>query len=215
MSKANRKDSGGGKPPTDRIRRGELCAIGISFVCMLFTGAVAVYARMQARELREQRNEMQEQLELDQRAWVSVKGIELVKAQPGDSGRVRVHFTNSGKTPATQVRTSCMVQLAANERALWKSSLGDNPTVIAPGGDVFCSVTLKASTNPATLKALKAGALQQYVYGVVSYRDIFGKDHWISYCQQRVFADPSDWVYCVRGNGTGEGRPASPWGISH
>lgn len=148
---------------------------------------------------------------LDQRAWIGVDNITGIPTK-GSLFNITVTIKNTGKTPAKNVHP-------------WKRDEGHLriPNVKAQCRDGLVSGTLKSTgfLNPGgvfflTLNpshgvplrqelrdVLKPGELL-YVYGCITYDDVFDLPHWLTYCS---FWDENTQGYdpCEKYNDTGDG----------
>lgn len=156
----------------------------------------------------------QDQMRLDQRAWVVLRGIGPGPTldQPWNLNAV---FTNTGKTPAKNVEWSCVNEYAKDESSLkrWRLPYA-NPTLLAPNDQKMCilhPVTTPKVTQPV-LDVLKSSQVQLFVYGSVVYLDVFGQWHWLTFCQ-KLQPEGQAWDGCTKGDDTGDGRyPPPPFG---
>jgi hypothetical protein len=156
----------------------------------------------------------QNALRLDQRAWVVVRSVgpkpEVDKEWP-----LYVEFTNTGKTPARNGRVVCMETVITPPKTeddlVWKPEKMSGPTLIAPNSDQFCHMNpiggqANQKVNKADIEAMSNRAIVIYVNGLVSYEDVFGKKHWLTYCRSMA-PDGDNWNDCKKGNDTGDGEP--------
>jgi hypothetical protein len=148
----------------------------------------------------------------DQRAWIVLRGIEGIPIldQPWP---LKVYFANSGKTPAKHVRVDCHVTPAKIESEIDFSKVGAHarPTMIAPNDPTtYCPL------NPLTIAKVNQDVLDffsnkkaiLFAYGSVTYEDIFGKEHWLTFCRS-MEADGKAWDSCETHNDTGDGKRPS------
>jgi hypothetical protein len=149
---------------------------------------------------------------LDQRAWVVVKGIEGVP-QLDQPWELHVIFTNTGKTPAKNVRMACSSENGPrlNEFLFKRVPLGKAQTMIVPNQEPFCFLAFTTPTYPKitkdTLDRFANNTLIVSVFGVLSYDDIFGHSHWLTFCRI-MHPDGKAWDDCEKGgNDTGDGNP--------
>jgi hypothetical protein len=154
----------------------------------------------------------QDAMRLDQRAWVILRGIEgdLKFNQPW---LLSVYFTNTGRTPAKNVRLFCRAVPVVSETEVdftWSASGTEHPTLIAPNdANSFCGLT------PLTIPTVTQEVLDifstrkkiEVVYGTVVYDDIFRKQHWLTFCRS-MHPDGKEWDACASHNDTGDGKPS-------
>lgn len=146
---------------------------------------------------------------LDQRAWVVLKGV-AGKPTLNKPLTLRVYFTNTGRTPARDVRVSCAVSAGTGEMppTLEGRPYG-NPNFLAPNALIFSSLRDSAKVSQSALDALSKGAVTLFVYGSALYDDVFGRTHWLTFCEF-LTPDASSWDPCKRYNDTGNGdKPPS------
>jgi hypothetical protein len=145
---------------------------------------------------------------LDQRAWIVVKGIEGVP-QLDQPWELHEWFTNTGKTPAKNVKLSCNIIPVANvDDITFKqlAALPEQPTLIAPNAQSYCLLQpMKVpKVTQDILDALKQKPLVSY--GSVTYEDVFHGKHWLTYCEI-MNTDGKSWNDCKSHNDTGDGEP--------
>jgi hypothetical protein len=138
----------------------------------------------------------QEQFRLDQRAWVGViertppafqDGTRHFFVKEGERCTLGVMIKNSGKTPAIHFKSKQMMHsLPANvpfTPHYTIPTVDQSLSVIQPGMTAVLSAL--PSDVPVTrehIKMLGNGQLILYVYGEMTYEDIFGKKHNTTYC---------------------------------
>jgi len=148
---------------------------------------------------------------LDQRAWVVVKGVDGIP-QLDQPWELHIVFTNTGRTPAKDVRMSCNTEnrQKLSDFLFKKAPLGNQPTLIVPNQEPFCTLTLTTPVTPKItqdiLNRLTAKTLIVSVFGTATYDDIFGHRHWLTFCRI-MHPDGKAWDDCEKGNDTGDGKP--------
>jgi hypothetical protein len=139
---------------------------------------------------------------LDQRAWVSA--MEVVGTPTiGSPLEIQVNIQNFGKTFAYELKTVGAVY--EQKRGILSSfgSLGsDQPpydaeiekvggtgdgsrSLLPPTGSSSISLRVPLRKEPVDeeyLSRIKAGTIKIYVFGKLTYRDVFGEPHWLTYC---------------------------------
>ena len=125
-----------------------------------------------------------EQNRLDQRAWLGVEAIDGVP-QVSHPFNITIYFKNTGKTPA--VDSSFLVQQEPVKK-------GQLPTFVYRKQAVSSGITepqatyhsvLTASPSDLTqtdVDALKSGSITIYVFGKITYNDVFGRGHRLTFC---------------------------------
>lgn len=156
-----------------------------------------------------------DQFHLDQRAWVVVKDP-VARIELDQPGEVSVSFTNTGKTPAKNLRLSCnhIIRLSEDVPVAKGIDLGP-PGMLVPNGYAFCGpIQLRllpsgTKVTPPHLETVKRKEAFIFLYGSVTYEDVFSGHHWMTFCFV-LNPDASSWHTCNGHNDTGDGdRPPS------
>lgn len=127
-------------------------------------------------------HEMQRERILDQRAWVAP--FEMITESEDsivtNSTVIFLKFRNTGKTPALNVSEVHHSSMNLNDIPTNKPVIPPATFLLAPDG-VFW---IKTERFPNQLiAAIKNGWAQpMYVYGEITYDDIFGNHHWTEFC---------------------------------
>jgi hypothetical protein len=123
---------------------------------------------------------------LDQRAWIGITGISG-KLEVGKPTVITIYFKNTGKTPAKKTTVAIVGETLdekaspnfAHEQTVVKESRG----LSTPQQDFVVSVNMtEGPLSDVAFKDVISGKVRVYVHGIVEYKDIFGRDHWITYC---------------------------------
>jgi hypothetical protein len=133
----------------------------------------------------------------------------------GETYSMSVNFRNSGKTPATNVLVNTVVDpiiLPDEPNFSYREDPIARVGMIAPNGANFAplhpiksrSTGKDAPLTPELLDALKHDAVRLYVHGYVSYADIFGSCHWVTFCYYLTAPNLSSFSVCPDHNDTGE-----------
>jgi hypothetical protein len=121
----------------------------------------------------------------EQRAWISVRLINLDKMNEGSPLQITVGITNTGKTPAFSITYRDLLVMSPFPIDTSK------PTYIVPaqhGTTIFPNATfpwpLYSSSNLSAeqVRAIKAHTLFIYVFGEFKYKDIFNRPHLTKFC---------------------------------
>lgn len=147
------------------------------------------------------------QSQLDERAWIVLKGI-AHKPELGKPWNLEVIFSNTGKTPARFVKESCnLVSMAGAVDAprTFKLFPYGSASFVAPGSQHFCVLAASHGITKADLAAIRDRKFTVFVYGAVLYEDVFGDHHWLTFCQ-KARSDLLGWNPCESHNDTGDGR---------
>ena len=148
-----------------------------------------------------------QQFHLDQRAWI---GIEDIRSNPsfptvGDPLEAVVVFHNSGKTAAERLEGCTVgdpVKRGESPNFSYARDSHFAAGLVSPGTDHHVRLGLTRSISKGTpapltqelLDAINAGDLKIYIHGRISYNDIFGAHHWMTFC---YFWDPETRAYAV------------------
>jgi hypothetical protein len=141
------------------------------------------YEMLKATKAAEgQISEIQEDRNLDERAWVTESHVGIEQSQIGDSVYFKLTYENTGRTPALNVES--MIGATTSRTNINEQDKFPDPPlnagIVRPGGSGFCF------TDPipiANVQSIYKGS-SSYVYGTIWYDDIFGKHHWSQYCLQ-------------------------------
>jgi hypothetical protein len=198
--------------PQERIRRRtfELEAVGL-FVLVLytvFTGFMSCSNKKAADAAASGARTADRTMRLDQRAWIAVTAVNGTKPELNKKFTYSVHFVDTGKTPASNVVIHPGDEMLPQGK-LPNFSAGTEPAVrlgvLSPGsertydnGPVPPTRKIQTMTKE-DLAALKAVTLS--VHGKITYDDIFGRHHWITYCVY-LRDDWSGYSFCSENNDT-------------
>ena len=138
-------------------------------------------------ELNAQQISLQrEAMRLERRAWVAAQGIVNPTIESGKPLSFTVPISNSGATPGhiAQVRVQTRT-LAADAAfvASYDPTESGSAMVIQPGMNVG---VIRSGTQTLTqehIAVLKSGSVRVYVFGEITYRDIFSRSHRTTFCQ--------------------------------
>ena len=135
---------------------------------------------------------------LDQRAWVAATVMTMTgKPEVDKSFTVDVLVRNSGKTFAKKVT------IRTHIRAVPKGSepdfKGENMTpasvaLLPPSGEYISATTSDQALSQGSIDQVKSGDTVVFVFGEITYDDIFGCPHWTKFCS---VLKPVDWAYTV------------------
>jgi len=150
------------------------CTVAIAII----TGFYTHYASEQVAQMKVVVKNANNQLRLEQRAWVAPFNISSEAI--GNKTIFKVLFKNTGKTPALNVtawinRTDRLDQITSID-----------PYSLEPGFILIQEGVGNTSTSDSPIEARDVEAikhgLQIYVYGTIRYQDIFGEGHWTQFC---------------------------------
>jgi hypothetical protein len=150
----------------------------------------------------------QESLRLDQRAWVGIKDWGPPNFDFATFGEISLRISNSGRTPALDVRSRVYNQVSRSEVP---PPPEDYDTNIPPGAPRNTSLML---INPGQVIEISGRALgasskagledlrqqRQFVFfrALILYKDIFGQEHTTTYCAV-LQPDLRSFVLCGEG----------------
>jgi hypothetical protein len=165
----------------------------------LNTRAQLAIAQRQADAAQQGVKVIQQQMLLDQRAWLGIKDITLSHPLAiGHDIDFGVNAFNTGKTPALHV---VLVQLSIgmNETRPDVIVTRADQSVVAPNSN---EVFYGSSRNPSNnlVEALAAGTAKVYLRGQINYRDIFNRPHKTLFCAYYPTGGTSLNFYNCRGN---------------
>jgi hypothetical protein len=132
-------------------------------------------------------HEMHHSLLVDQRAWVGVVSADPPDLKPKPDFFVTLHVTNSGHTPALNFHSETVLHsLTKDERfePVYDATV-ETPSrgVIQPGEVIFLQSIRWPITQPQ-IDWVKSGQYILYVYGRMSYDDIFHATHHTTFCKE-------------------------------
>jgi hypothetical protein len=134
----------------------------------------------------------------DQRAWIAVAQKSGITIGVNIAPTVSLGFTNTGKTPATNIAGNFYVEVVPNGQNPQFEATTMHTTVVqgvilpnapqeiqASRRRLAADTTDQGESDPLTnveKSALDDGKAWIAVHGTVSYRDIFHVRHWIKFC---------------------------------
>jgi hypothetical protein len=151
------------------------------------TRAQLQIAQKQAQAAQDSVAILQEQMRLDQRAWIGptneVKSIFMA----GQRGLFSVVLKNSGKTPALHLHNlahSKTLDKGENIEFTYHSSTPPelSETTIQPQAEFTLNIWGIGPINQKQIDNMHAGIWVTYTYGKIDYRDIFGELHHTTFC---------------------------------
>jgi hypothetical protein len=147
----------------------------------------------------------QDQMRLDQRSWIGIKGVHGTKPTSKVSMATFVDVTNTGHTPANNVIVypSFMFALPGDTISFKDTNDAMRLGLLSPGTER--TITFNASENKIVGKQPPNFFLSRkvYAFGKITYSDIFGRCHWVTYCAH-VSNDWNTYQFCEEHNDTGD-----------
>lgn len=124
----------------------------------------------------------------EQRAWITIREANIIELTPGKPPRVEIDILNTGKTPCTLrsifklVVTPALDDIELSQK--WLDGPGsDGPSsVVGPGISVACPCIGTSAVSEEEIARIKSGSIHIFVFGVLVYKDAFGKEHKTRYC---------------------------------
>lgn len=137
-------------------------------------------------------------IRLDQRAWIVLHGMDGFP-QLNQPWTIKAYLMNIGKTPAKNVRLSCNLEPEASETAVsFREKPYGAPMLFAPNdANNYCEMFPIQShqVNQDTLDALTQKKSVIFLFGSVTYDDVFKKPHWFTFCRV-MHSDGKAWDNC-------------------
>jgi hypothetical protein len=117
------------------------------------------------------------------RAYVFVTGIVVDKIAVGEVPIATVHIKNSGLTPAYDVELKGAMHGVKSVSDLKPvDELKAAPRInIGPGGTISPENHFGGALSAGNMDELNAKKIVFYVYGKITYKDIYGRPHWTIY----------------------------------
>jgi hypothetical protein len=120
----------------------------------------------------------EEAMRLQQRAWVFVTDLRAGELQAGKPVSMTLGFKNTGRTPARNVQIASQIDALPKGHAPQpKLDKGYSRGIIPPEGTVFVSIGNGRSSGEGLtqqeLQAISSGDLVVWVYGTLTYDDVF------------------------------------------
>ncbi len=150
---------------------------------MRFTFVLAAVGILTVIFLRCQLEEARGNDALASRAWIAPVSTALRSeaSKVGDGTIFVVPYSNTGKTPAFNVnswinRTDSLEKIGDMDPVGSKANM-----LLAPDG-IGNTSTADIPIAPTDVEHIKAGTLTVYIYGTISYEDVYGKAHWTQFC---------------------------------
>ena len=169
--------------------------------------------------MQAQLDEQRADFRLDQRAWIGVETIDPDPIMPEIGKPFTVHITikNTGKTPAMKINSrgrgeSIVKNSTANfsyvDITTYKAGF------LTPGGTFVIGSTpiVDPQTNQSkifdfeTVNNITMKAITLYVHGRIDYNDIFGDQHWLTYCATLSVPFNGKFGFCDTHNDTDDYR---------
>jgi hypothetical protein len=144
----------------------------------------------------------QENIRLDQRAWVGQVDVKPPDIKAGSEIIFEVKFANSGKTPAHNFKALISRDLVSSDQKFaphYRNVFYGSTMTLQPGEMKASLKTFPIILAQTDIDAMKNGTRKLYIYGKFSYEDVF-KHLWHgTFC---MYVEPSltDITFCDTGN---------------
>ena len=198
--------------------------VAVIYGCMLIEMQKSTNAATKAAKAAEDSVTLaRENAHLDQRAWVDITDISGFP-EAGKPFIVTIQVNNVGKTFAKNLKGSPIIDprpigevpdFAAKVAEVEEKNKGRSDVVVSsallpPNGRV--TGTIKASDGNISQQAfdnVKANQIRIFLYGRVTYEDIFNSKHWTTYCSVLLPRTTGGWDWAVyeRFNDYGDENP--------
>ncbi len=124
---------------------------------------------------------------MSERAWVSVKEIFLKDIEIGKAPSGHTRIFNSGHSPALQSRVASFIDFGPinvppDSFPKERNNADDSLTTIGPDVTQIASVKMKGELTQELFDLLNEKKIRIYVYGRITYDDIFKKSHTTDFC---------------------------------
>ncbi len=157
----------------------------------LYWQQVGVMGR-QLTTMEGQLDQMREIGQLDQRAWIGFSRGTHSQIKPDEETELLVQFVNTGKTPAHNIAThhTCSIRPAdfdigghakAHTDKSWDETSTKGPIPPNVGFMIRHSIPADLLT-PAVVQQIQSGVQLVFVFGKITYSDVFGGDHETRFC---------------------------------
>jgi hypothetical protein len=163
------------------VMRGQLGEISKQYPELVKSAAAAKDASDLARHA----------MHIDQRSWLSMKATSepLGTYVAGQKFDIRIHTKNSGRTPAINVKEATFRFYSPKIKGAFpypSFTYKDTDYVsygsIAPDSESFSDFDFGILSEKAA-EQIRTEQIRVYLYGRVEYSDVFGRPHWLNYCQ--------------------------------
>src|SRR5262249_23070812 len=152
--------------------------------------------------------------QVDQRAWIALGKLDnarTVTVGGPESPEIMVPVKNYGKTPATAIVGVTVAEPVFRNSAPTFDYTKDpwfRVGLIQPNiehNTRLNPVRSRSTGQPRAITPDIAGALQTgdvllYVHGRITYKDVFGYEHWVTFCESLRPPELKDWDLCDTNN---------------
>jgi hypothetical protein len=122
------------------------------------------------------------------RAYVNIKGMQIDTIKVGSPIYISVEIENVGKTPAFKCRFFPCMESPENPNGAWAPDFDEVPRGIMPEQLLFPGIPRIIAANSILSQSksgidnILLGKKQFFVYGKITYNDIWGQSHFTKFC---------------------------------
>lgn len=161
----------------------------ITVVVLVIYTSIADYQACQMRRAtdaaRDSADATTKAVLLDERAWIGPVDSPIIEWEVGKKFEVAIPLKNTGKTPGTHITTVMAIRsLSPQEMPTFTDFV--TPTgrgVLQPSAVTYLAFFSDKALSQTDFDAVKSGKLTVWVYGRITYDDIFGRHHWTTFAQ--------------------------------
>jgi hypothetical protein len=130
----------------------------------------------------------QDNIRLDQRAWVGPIAASIVTLKEGTNTNVKIEFKNSGKTPAIKLENRVgLVAYRSDTKFvprydLPRVTIQDSISVVQPSEQFLINAESHGVATERIIADIKNETIIYYIFGVLTYEDIFHQPHYTHFC---------------------------------
>jgi hypothetical protein len=159
--------------------------------------------RQQIRLAESNISTIQEQIRLDQRAWLSIVNLQLIK-EPVANENIAIQFAdmNNGKSPAEHVSVKYRIDIKPNEPPVgnWSTVKVFPQHVIFPGTSLSKAKATASGVTKELADSYNGHHDRLFIRVRVDYRDVFGNPLWTEICSSHgIGEDADDFSGCLVG----------------
>jgi hypothetical protein len=168
----------------------------------IFTGIAALIAFLQWLVMRRQID----YIRVDQRAWLAAYDIRGIP-KANEIYDISIDIKNTGKTfaknfwinPVVAPRKKGVIPNFADEEARAVSDPGQggfiSKTFLPPGGSTTVKITVSPKLTAKDVTNFMSGEMAVWVFGKISYDDVFKCPHWTTFCSVLTLTARGIWEY--------------------
>jgi len=177
----------------------DYATMGLQVIGLVVLIAYTTFAFLQWREIQRSTNAAMENFKRDERAWMAFKFMEgNITFNIGKSFFVPTQVMNNGKTPARDVQGKIVVGVFKNGEQLGLDYSPGHAHYQVFAGTIFPTGHIEQSfegirhgipnaepiiLNKPMWEEILSGKSVVVVHGRIEYKDIFGTEHWMTYCR--------------------------------